>query len=406
MTFVPSNPRRSCMSDTARSLDTLLPMHAAAAPLLVVLLALAPSPARADAVRTPGEELEKILSQRQADAFTAKVDVDVLLERVLTGSGLSPDIKVGFVKGFRDSIGGMGAGLVRNLDAQHATVRLVLSRATAEGTTQLIRLDMHKAGGAAAGHDYIEFDLGADGRIRDMRSHAQGAWTSDVMRVFASTVIDNRSFLGRLFNGGSELTHDTESAVRDFTAAMLAQDFRAAYDALDRMPDAFRDTRQWLVLRAALSSRVDPKLHAADLEIVAKRHGADPDVQFMLIDYYFSRHEYDKMIAAVQQFERRVVVDGAQKNIECRGYFLLERYAEAEHVCRDGIRIEGDYIGAWWTLADVLALERQPKELFATLDEIQRRFGKRIRNEKLVTLQGYEWLADDAAFKEWAKGRP
>ena len=351
-----------------------------------------------------GQALVDVIARRDAAAFDARFDPDAMLERVLAGAAIPDGARDGFATGFRRAAAQAGRQLLRNAESSHIVPTLVKSTRDAAGSIQLVRFAMHDAQGDAAGYDYIEFDLGPDGRVRDWRSHVQGSWASDTMRLLSANIFEETSLLDKLF-GRATANNEALAAIEELATALKHQDFRAAHEALAKLPEEFRKTREWACLRSALSSMYDEKTYRADLDVVAAQHGADPEVQFMLVDYFFYRQEYEPMVRAIRRFEQRVVADGATKQIECTGDLLLGRYTDAEAACREGMRIEPAFEHGWWTLVDVYARKHDAPKLLATIDAIEPRFHKHMRPDKLITAEGYEWLAQDATFKAWAQKR-
>lgn len=371
---------------------------------LLSLLALLPLAGFADEPRdvaAPGAALVALLEARDAGGLTAQIDRDFLLERVLEGSSLAGVQRRNFAKGFGEGQSKAGANLLSNLDRSRATVRLVRSTALGAGTTQIIRLDFHDAEGTIAGFDYLEFELGPDGRIRDWRSHAQGSRASDTMRLLVSSSFDDRTVAGWLF-GRSVADEALLAHIKAFSAALARGDFRAAYTALAGFPPDFRKSRQWAGLRVAMAANLDDATYRSELAAMARDHGTDPQVQFMLVDHFFFTRDYARMVEAVRRFEERVVADGATNLLECNGYTLMEKWPEAERACREANRVEPSFTSAWWSLVDVYAGARDAGRLVATLDEIEAKFELRPSPDALLAIEGYEWLAKDPAFAAWA----
>lgn len=370
---------------------------------LLVLLPLAAAAAAPADVAAPGAALLALIESRDAQGLASRIDGDALLARVLEGSSLAGGQRDAFAKGFGQSQSKMGANFVANLERNRAKAHLVRSSAAGAGTSQIVRLDYYDAEGNGSGFDYLEFELGADGRIRDWRSHAQAARASDTMRLLVSSMFDDSTVGAWLF--GRPTTDDAVLAqVKAFSAATTRGDFRAGHAALERFPPEFRKTRQWAGLRIAMAANIDDATYRSDLASMARDHGSDPQVQFMLIDHFFFTGDYTRMVEAVQRFERRVVADGATNLLECNGYVLMAKWADAERACRDANRIEPGFTPAWWSLVDVYAGMHETARLLATLDEIQARFDLAIAPDAIVAIEGYEWLATDPDFVAWAKG--
>ena len=370
---------------------------------LALLLVAAAAPC-AEVPSAPGEHIVDAMARQDTAALNAMIDVDALLERVIGDLDLPAASRAEFVKGFRKSGARAGENVLQGIDPERSKVSLVRSRQAGAATLQVVRISHYDEAGSADGHNYLEFEVGPDGRIRDWRSHAQCARASDTMRLLAASLFEGTSLLSSLF--GRAATDDaTIDAMSSLIDGLQRKDYRAAHDALDRFSPEFRSTMQWAGMRAGIASMFDEDLYRKDLALIASQHGRHPDVQFMLIDHFFYTGEYERMLASVQAFERAVATDGATRQLECTGYLLLDRFADAERSCREGTRIEPDFEPGWWTLVEVYARGHDAAKLLATLDDVESRFEKQMDPDTLVALEGYEWLASDPAFAPWAKAR-
>ena len=202
-----------------------------AIPLAFLLVA---APALGNEVASaPGERIVDAMSRQDAAALNALIDVDALLERVIGDLDLPAATRAEFEKGFRKSGARAGENVIQGIDPARSKIALVRSRQAGDATLQIVRISHYDESGSADGHNYLEFEVGPDGRIRDWRSHAQCARTSDTMRLLAASLFDGTSLLSSLF--GRAATDDASlAAMSSLTDGLQRKDFRAAHDALDR----------------------------------------------------------------------------------------------------------------------------------------------------------------------------
>ncbi len=379
---------------------------------LALLLAPALSPpslAAAPAVPMTAENkhglwLADIIDRRDGAAFAARIDIDALAARTAKGLDLDDTTRRGFIKGMTGAKQRMAETMLARVELNRGKARLVRSTTTAGGSTQIVRIDMSDAEGDPAGMEYLAFELDAKGRIVDWTAHSQGARTSDVMRRLSLAMIQDRGAIARAF-GITRVDEATLATTQALAKQMAAMDFDGAYTNLARMPEAYKATKDWAALRVNLASQLDDTRYRASLQHIAAHHADAPGLQFMLIDHYFFEDRHAQVIRTVEAFERGVVEDGATNLLKCISANTLKAYDDAGRFCARSIEIEPDVENAWWMLVTVGHGARDAGLVLRTLDGYERQFGTRFEPAKLVALDEYRWLADEPAFKAWAKAR-
>jgi hypothetical protein len=368
-------------------------------------LALVAAAARAaDASPAHGQRLADIINERDSAAFAALIDIGTLSERVVDGLELSAHDRAGFLKGFRKGGQQLAGSSMQQFTHKHAIARLVKSIATVRGSDQIVRVELRTPDDEADGYDYMQFELDHSGRILDWISHAQGARTSDMMRRVSATMIADDSLLASLF-GITRIDTDVQGVIAQFGKQMRALDYAGAYATLERMPSGFRDSVDWASLRVTMASNIDEATYRASLEHLAQRHGDLPNLQFLLIDHYHYRGEQQKVLASVEAFERAVVEDGVTNVLKCSSAQQAGNVAAAIGHCERSLALEPDAENTWWLLVALALEQRDAPRVLDTLSGYEQQFAMQFDPARLLQLEGYEWLAGDAAFDAWAQAR-
>lgn len=378
--------------------------------LLCVLALLHAIPVSAGTVigaRDPahfGQSLAALLEARDAAGLNARMNRDAVLARVLDGLDFEGEFKDEYSRGFLKSSGEWGESLVARIESGNARVRHVRSIARRDGSTQIVRVDHHDPEGAWSGADYLEFELGHDGRIVDWVSHASTTRMSSNVRRITAMMLGKPDVLESLF-GNVSVDEDALATVNAYNAATDAGDFRKAHALLGEFPASFRKTRDWLGLRLSMSSSLDSETYRADLDEMGARFADDPEVQFALVDHFFYRSDFERMMAVIESFEQRVVSDGLTRQLACSGFIAMGKYPEARAACEESVRREPELEHAWWTLVSAINHMRDPKGLIGALETIESRFDRVLTPERLASTEGYQWLADDPVYSAWMASR-
>lgn len=378
--------------------------------LLVLSVLLLAQPVSAGTViqaRDPeqlGVQLAELLRAHDAKGVNARINREAVLARVLDGLGLEGEVQREYAEGFLKSSDAWGRSLVSGIQRSNAKVRHVRTIRRDDGTTQILRVDHHDAEGAWSGADYLEFELGRDGKVVDWISHASGIRTTANMRRISAMMLGKPDVLKSLF-GIQNFDNDALEQVEAYNDAMDAGEFQKAHDALGRFPAAFRKTRDWLGLRLAVSGNLSSELYRADLDELGKRFADDPELQFALVDHFYYREEFERMMAAIESFEKRVVRDGLTRQLACSGLLVMRRFDEARAACSESVRLEPDLEHAWWTLVSACNNQRDPKGVIETLETIESRFDVVLTPDNLAKQRGYTWLAEDPTYTAWMASR-
>jgi hypothetical protein len=373
--------------------------------ILCLCLALVAAPARgADPSSAHGQRLADIINERDSAAFAALIDIAHLGERVVDGLNLSSGDRAGFLKGFRKGGEQLASSSMQQFTHKHAVARLVKSIPRAQGSEQIVRIELRTPEDEADGYDYMQFELDRSGRIRDWISHAQGARTSDLMRRVSATMIADDSLLASLF-GMTRIDTDVQDVISRFGKQMRAFDYKGAYATLDRMPSGFKDTVDWASLRVTMASSIDEATYRASLEHLAERHGDLPKLQFLLIDHHHYRGDQKKVLATVEAFERAVVEDGVTNVLKCSSAQQAGDVAAAIGHCERSLALEPEAENTWWLLVALALEQRDTARVLDTLGGYEKQFAMQFDPAKLLQLEGYEWLGAEPAFDAWAESR-
>jgi hypothetical protein len=215
-----------------------------------VLLAL-PTTAQpaTDSAAAVGVELAKSLNTQDVEGMLAMIDVDSMAR------ALTADLKLSGAdaKGFQD---GLRRGLRKNLETgmqqfalKQGHAKFIRTGSRDGNRFTLVRIEYNDDNG---GFDYIEYYLSPEQKIRDWYTHSRANLASNSIRLAMSAMMNNESLLTALFGVKSISARDVKN-FREFNGYLAAGDMSKAYRALERLPEAYRKTRDWAMLRVAVA---------------------------------------------------------------------------------------------------------------------------------------------------------
>ncbi len=369
---------------------------------LAWLLALLPALA---AAATPAEQV----GRRVANAFNAHdpqplvelLDIEALNRTIVADMGLTPAQAQSFERGLRNGMRQNWEAGMRLFAKRKGVAKYVRAGDLDDRSYALVRIEY---GDDDAGFDYLELYLSPGQRLYDWYTHSRGSLASTSVRVLAAAMLKNDSILASVF-GIRGFGQDDIANVRQFTAQFRAGDYAAAHRTLELFPASYRKTRDWAMLRANTAG-YDDRVYRAALEHLARHFGNDKPVQFMLIDHYFLREEFDAAVKAIAAFEGTIGgEDGATNYMKCSCLIAWKRYDDAVKACRRGIELEPDFKSAYWGLVSAGLTSGNAGLALAGLSAYEKAFDMRFDPDKLAQLADYRELARTPEFAAWAKPR-
>jgi tetratricopeptide (TPR) repeat protein len=348
-----------------------------------------------------GEQIADALNEQDLETMYAVIDIDSLARTLSGDLGLSS----ADAKAFHD---GLRKGMRRNLDTglRQFTAKGGVAKYVRTGNREgkpfaLVRVEYT---GDEGGFDYVEYYLSPGQQVEDWYTHSRGSRASTSMRLAMSSMLKKDSMLTALF--GVKAVNDSEvKRFREFNAALAAGDLPKAYLALDGLPESYRQTRDWAMLRASIAA-FDERAYRAALEHLAKNFGNDSSVQFMLIDHYYYQERFDLAHQAVTVFETSIGGEDAVTNfLKCSSLISWRRYDDAVKACRRGIELEADFQPAYWGVVTAGLQSKNPKLALSGLSAYEKAFKMEFDPDRLAQLDEYRDLGRTPEFAAWAKSR-
>jgi len=367
---------------------------------ITLLLALwAPFQVLADAAAT-GKAIAEALNQRDVEGVMRQMDVDAVTRLVLKDLGMGAKDRESVAKGFPKALrNNIDIGM-RSIEGSKGSARFLRTGARDGKPFALLRYDL-----GDNGTEYVEYYVTAADKVEDWYAHSMATRYSTSAALGLATVFKTDSMLFAVL--GVRTASDADAKpFQALRANLQAQDFPGAYRTLDTFPESFRKTRQWAVMRVTYAGRVDEATHRSALRHLAQNFGAEPELQFMLIDHYVFESQFDRALTAVGALEKAIGgVDGASANI--RGSILMgaKRYPEAEKACRQGISVEPDHKNAYWCLVGVGIATNNGKIAVDGLKAFEKAFDTEFDLDKLGQLENYQRIAKTPEFAAWKKSR-
>jgi tetratricopeptide (TPR) repeat protein len=367
--------------------------------LLVLLAALMVAPlAQADAL--VGRAIADALNKGDVEAALRTMDVEAVGRQVTRDLGLNSSDREQVLKVFPNALRTNLEIGMRSMKSSKGSARFMRSGVRDSRPFALLRYDLEDQG-----IDYVEYYLTSSGKVEDWYVHSLAANFSALARLSLATALKTDSMLYGMF-GTRVLTAADAKPFTDLRIQLQAQDFGGAYRTLERFPDDFRKTRQWALMRVSYGGRIDEQTHRAALRQLAKDFGADPALQFMLVDHYFFEQQFDRALTAIGALERGIGgEDAATMNLRGNVLLAAKRYDDASKACRRGMQLEPDHKAAYWCLVAVGLGQNNGKVAVEGLKAYEGAFAVTFNLDQLAAQAEYKQIATTPEFAAWKKSR-
>lgn len=339
------------------------------------------------------ERFAAAINAADAAALNALVDVDALATRVTAGMDPESPQRVRYLAHLQKSAATIGATLAAQLSAANTTAKVV--GASAKGP--LVMITMTRADGSVTGHNYYRLRTGADGRLEDWYDYALAMWTSDSLRFTSAGLLPLGDLAALFFEDRKAL--QAAGTMRLVGTHLSMADHAGAYQALQNLPEDVRRERAFATFAMVLSRSVGMDTYRENLARLAETHGADPELQFTLLDHYLLASEFEAALVALDGIERELGRD--EVVLVNRGIALmgLRRFDEALAACDEALALDPKYDNALWTRV-TLGLEKSDAALVVeSLLGVEQATGTRIDMARLSEREAYAGVRDTPEFK-------
>jgi tetratricopeptide (TPR) repeat protein len=347
-----------------------------------------------------GRQIADALNQQDADRLMQLVDLQAFQDRVGQDLGLNESQAQGFREGLGRGLRRSTEGGMRAFVQRKGVARFLRTGKRIGKPFTMIRIEY----GSEGGFDYVEYYLTPALKIEDWYSYGRGNRASSAVRLAVSAMVDKDSMLSALF-GIKQLDHSEVEKFQELSRQLNAGDYARAYRVLEGLPESYKQTKDWAMLRANLAMS-DEAAYRASLEHLAKNFGTDHSVQFMLIDYYYYQQRFEQAYQALTAFEGYIGgEDAATSFLKCSVLMGWKRVDDAAKACQRAMSLEPDFKSGYWGLVTVGLQSGNPGLALSALSAYEKAFNVEFDPNELAKLDAYRDLSKTAEFSAWAKKR-
>ncbi|MFN3200177.1 MAG: tetratricopeptide repeat protein [Bradymonadia bacterium] len=300
--------------------------------------------------RTFAESFEKAAKSKDAVALNNLIDWNMLLEISTEGLDLPSQMKSGFMSGLKSTAGGgpLAAGIIQALNAGGSYDFLKVREVNGQRRA-LFRLIMPGEGGVNY-HDVV-LGAGSGGKVKaiDIYVYLTGEPISQTFRRLLIPMAASTGIAARL--GGEEallVKHLDDLQV--IGNAVQSGDHKTALRRYATLPKELQEEKSIQLMRlTAAQNANDDVLYAKAIEEVERLFPNDPSLDMLLIDGYFMKKDWAKVLESVDRLDARIGGD-PYLNI-MRSGVMLEKGSNDEALALGAKALEAlpELADAHWT---------------------------------------------------------
>lgn len=260
----------------------------------------------------------------------------------------------------------------------------------------LIRVDV-----AQGGHEYIMLHVTQLNRFNDVYFASSGKTLGEsVIQASRLMFAPSDSLIKRMF-GRIDVKQDLVDKFQKIGELRRDGNFTGAFEVFNSLPENVQNERVIIDTGIVIAQNVSEDAYLNLLGKLATHYGNDPTTQFMLIDYYTTIENFEKVQLALDNLIDRFGADGALYNLKANIAFMAGDNLDSIAHSSQGIETEPEFMDSYWTLVHVLNQENRYSEMVKVFDKITQQFNWQFTAEDFKADPNYEAFTNSPAFAEW-----
>jgi len=371
--------------------------------VLLITVLSKPAVASADTLADCRKALKSVvasLNKRSPAEFNRTIDSDRIIDTALSDLPLDYSFRKSFSVGLKRGLEHIGDRFLKLIPEGHRA-KVIRLKQGKNAVLGLVRMDY-----GDSGWGYIDLWLAKDRhgtvRIIDWYNFASGEMYSSSVKKIAVLASPTPTLYGRVFDIVTGRKDDIR-ILNKYFAALAQQQYDQSYALFKSMDTVLKKNRIiGIVAVSSANLSGNDEYYKAALANLARYHGDDPTLAFLLVDHYFLAQNYDEAIRSLNSFQAYVgTQDAAIENLKANAFMMAGNNELAVSHASTGIRMEPDLESNYWTLFNLYSTSRQYAQAVRMGKQLEERFNYDFSPASLGKVQEYRLLTRSAAYRKW-----
>ena len=204
--------------------------------------------------------------------------------------------------------------------------------------------------------------------------------------------------------GSGQQTAKDFTALSEMSRAMQQGQFPAAVAKYHQLPQSLQDSKPVLVIyMQALAQQGDAaeKDYAAAMEKFRKLYPDDAAVDFISIDYYAIKKQYDDAVKAIAAVQKAMGGDAHLESMRANILSEAGRYDEARAAAEKAVKDEPDLDSGYWSRVTVSLREKKYADTLEWLKKVVEQCKMEVQD--LTQNPEFGGFVKSPQYREWKK---
>lgn len=365
-----------------------------------------PAPVTDDEYEAFVTAIDEAIADNNVSEFNELVDWDVIIQQATElKTESTPAVEKArqqFADNFKKGLGETGpCRQIMEICQNGGTYRLLSYPTVGKQRRVLFRL--LQSGGEGVNYHFWTLSRRKNGEVRATGLYMLllGESLSQTLRMFylPAVYVDTK---GAAVPEADKPFCESVDRLRKINELVLANKFAEVLKGYDALPDAVKKVRSVQTMRLRAASEVSDKQYAAAIDDFRALYPKDPSVDFVLIDGYVLRKQFDKAIACVDATEKLVGNDPYLNIVRGNVYLQAGALDKARAAAKAAIDVDKSMMDAFWLRVNISLRDKSHDETLAALKAIDQGF-EIDEFDDLTSLAEYVDFVASPQFKEWKK---
>lgn len=344
------------------------------------------------------------MNEGSSQAFFEAIDTKALLSRVFDGLEVDPELKEGFSNTINKSARQLGENILGNI-REGAYAKVLNVRQDGDKATALVRYDYGNRGFGY--HNYeLEKDNSGNIRIVDWFDYLDGDRYSAALRLSVVSYDPTASAVRGLvpeYQGSDE----DYAKFAELMKSYRDKDYQKFYSDLATLSRDLRRTRFMHLLTCQVSRIIgDQNLYINAYRALSNNFGDDPAVVLTLLNYYFSKGDYDEVTVSLRLLQEEFGVrDAALLSLMSRTALGLRKADEAAILADEAISIEPNLESPYWAAINAHVVLKHYSFAVMTAKSMEEQFGQSLGRDKFEENGMYNEFVQSTQYEQWQSGK-
>ena len=327
--------------------------------------------------------------------------MDDIVQRSISDLGISQDSRESIIKGVRGSLA------TNDLTSQ------ILAAKNTGGELKFLRIRtvngqpraLFRFNQGFKGVGYLELVVARypDGElgVEDVYVYATGEMLTQRLRQSVMPMIaTNQELLNRLRGRDKEMLEHAKT-IRDMKTKTQSGDHEGAEREYLKLPDSLQNDKSVILIHMTSAKGLGDEKYLAAMEKYENLFPNDASVDFLSIDFYILKKQFDKALFRIDRLDKAIEGDPYLNVLRAKALSENNQFAKAAKAAEAAILAEPESQNGYWSRLSISLKAKMFTDTLTWLQKITETFEFEFAD--LTKLDDYSEFVESPQYAEWTK---